>query len=58
MRAIPSSITTSSPADAGFDDSTGSTNFLSEQTGRVQFTANSNSGTSYYYYTITADAEL
>lgn len=58
MRAIPSAITTSSPADSGFDDSTGSTNFLSEQTGRVQFTSNSTSATSYYYYTITADAEL
>ena len=46
------------PANAGFDSGTGSTAFLSEQTGRVQFTSNSTSATSYYYYTITADAEL
>ena len=59
MRARPTALTIAdAPSDASFDETSGVVSTMSEQSGRVQFTSNATSATSYYYYSITADAEL
>ena len=59
MRAIPTTLTVAdAPNDSNFAASSGVIATMSEQSGRVEFTSNGTSATSYYFYSITADAEL
>ena len=58
MRAHPSVVTTTTPTDHNFDATSGNAVTMTEQSVRVYYTANGTDNDSYYYFSITATAEL